>query len=115
LGNKNKITVTICIYSGKPNPHWQIGLKEYDKMLLLINSLPEAYPQLQKSLLGYSGIVVFAGTKNIYAFEEIITISDDKLKKGYVDKKRVVERKLLQSAPAAIQKEIKGMLPEELR
>jgi len=115
LDNKNKITATVCIYSGKPNPHWRIGLKEYDKLLLHINSLSETYPQLQKSLLGYSGIIVFAGTKNIYAFEEIITVSDNELKKGYVDKKRVVERKLLQSAPAAIQKEIKAMLPEELR
>ena len=115
MDNKNKITVTVCIYSGKPNPHWHIGLKEYHKLLLFVTSLPETDPQAQRSLLGYSGIVVFTGTKNIYAFEEIITVSNDKLKKGYVDKKRVVERKFLQSAPVAIQKEIEGMLPEELR
>ncbi|MBC7872947.1 MAG: hypothetical protein H7Y01_03065 [Ferruginibacter sp.] len=82
--------------------------------MLLIENLPAINPQSQESLLGYSGIIVVAGTKTIYAFNEVITISGEKPVKGFADTNRVLERQLLHSAPALIQEQLKGIVPGEL-
>ena len=103
------ITATVCIYSGRRNPQWPIAAKEYDKLLLTIESLPRAEPQEQPSLLGYSGIIITGGEKLLYAYKGVITVTTDDAAKGYIDKEGTIEKQLLQSAPLLVREEIKAM------
>lgn len=83
--------------------------------MLIIESLPEAEPQSQPSVLGYAGITVRAGSKKIFCFNNVITVTNGNNARGYADSKRVMERRLVQTAPEIILEEIKRILPEELR
>jgi len=103
------ITATVCIYSGRRNPQWPIATKEYDKLLLTIESLPRTEPQEQPSLLGYSGIIVTGGEKLLYAYKGVITVTEDDEAYGYIDKDGAIEKQLLQSAPLVVREEIKAM------
>ncbi len=115
MDSQKKITATVCIYSGRPNPQWEIAAKEYDKLLLTIESLPEAEPQRQPSVLGYAGITVRAGAKKIFCFNEVITVTNGNSERGYEDAKRVMERQLLHTAPLTLLDGIKGLLPAALK
>jgi hypothetical protein len=114
LDNKKNITATVCIYSGRPNPQWELGKKEYSKLLLAIEKLAPANSQEQQSQLGYSGLLVSALGKTIYLFNKVITISVGNKTTGYADTDRRIERQLFQSAPAMLREEIKAITPEDL-
>jgi hypothetical protein len=113
LHSNKKITATVCVYSGRQNPQWTISPKEYSKLLLLINRLSPASAAAE-TMLGYSGILVESGAQHLLVFNEIISITKAGNNKNYIDKGRLIERKLLKSVPGKIISEIKAMIPEEL-
>jgi hypothetical protein len=115
LDNRKKITATVCVYSGRPNPQWSVPQKEYDKLLPAVKALAETAPLPQPSLLGYTGIMITANGTHIHVFNENISVAENKNVKGYKDAGRVIEKKLLSAMPDAICKEIKGILPRELQ
>ena len=114
MDNKKNITATVCIYSGRPNPQWELGKKEYSKLLLAIEKLNPANSQEQQSLLGYSGLLISVLRKTIYVFNEVITISTGNKTTGYADTDRQIERQLFQSAPIMLREEIKAIIPSDL-
>jgi hypothetical protein len=111
---KNKVTATVCLFSGRRNPEWEISRKEYDKLLLVIHSLPLAEAPPENFLLGYAGVIVTDGVRKMHAFNSIITLREKEKIKGYTDTGRAIEKSVLHTAPAAVLKEIEGMLPESL-
>jgi hypothetical protein len=115
LDNSKRITATVCVYSGRPNPQWPVSKKEYDKLLLAVASLALATATEPPSLLGYSGILVTAGTVQLYIFNGSISVRENKISRGFTDKSRIIEKKLLTSMPAFLKKEVKRLLPAELR
>lgn len=114
MDNQHKITATVCLYSGRPNPHWEMDAKEYDKLLLIVKKLPVVSPMQPPSLLGYTGLLVTDGLRSLYIFNEVVTITEGKSVQGYKDADRKTEKEVLQSAPASLLDEIKAILPEKL-
>jgi hypothetical protein len=112
---KNKITATVCLFSGRPNPEWEIGVKEYNELLQVIHKLPATEIPTENFLLGYSGVIVKEGAKRIYIFNELISVTQHGGITAYTDAERTIEKRVLHTAPAEITKEIKGLLPEQLR
>ena len=83
-------------------------------MLPLINTLsPAAAPA--ETILGYSGVIIKSETQHIFVFDEIVTITTGGSKENYFDKGKLIEKRILQTAPVTIINEIKTILPAELQ
>ena len=113
--DKNEITVTVLVFSGRPNPLWAISIEQYNALLLYLKNLSNISPQEPLALLGYSGCVINDQAKKVYAFDGIITLTDGRHQSAYADTHRQFEKKLLRTAPAELIDEIRGMLPAELK
>jgi hypothetical protein len=114
LDKKNKITATVCLYSGRPNPYWVMAVKEYNKLLLAVKNLPVTLPRQPPSLLGYTGLMLAAEKNTLYVFNEMITVTEGKSVTGFRDADRKMEKEILRSAPVIVLEEIKGILPGHL-
>lgn len=108
------ITATVCIYSGRRNPQWEVPLKEYNKLLLHIKKMEDTEPVPLPQLLGYTGIIITRGKTTITLYNETITLAEEGTVKGYTDAGRILERKVLHEAPPEIFNDIRTMLPQEL-
>ena len=99
------IKVSLEIFSGRPNPVWQLTADECTAVMRLLEALPETSPAENTGGLGYSGFLLSvtpeeAGAKvyQVHVFQKIITV-DSAGRKFYRDE-HGLEKWLLQQASA---------------
>ncbi len=95
--NKPTIEVELNIFSGRPNPRWELSESQVDelkpKMRML---LPTATPKTTMQL-GYRGVVIVNLSKTpdlpelIYAYKGVLTIMDRDMTNYYEDTNNLEE------------------------
>lgn len=95
--------VELDIFSGRPNPSWQMSAEEAAEFLKRIRSLPKKEKPSEESGLGYRGFVISNAEKmpsipfEVRVYKGVLTIHEDGSQAYYKDV-NAVERLLLQQA-----------------
>ena len=95
--------VELDIFSGRPNPSWQMSAEEAAEFLHLIRSLPKTERLSDEGGLGYRGFVISNSGKlagvppEIRVYNGVLSINEDGTENYYKDVEGV-ERLLLRQA-----------------
>ena len=105
--------VEIDVFSGRPNPRWDLSPQEVREFLELFQNLPQSETGGSvKQDLGYRGLVVTADEKETGGYEKlvisngIVLASEANKSEQFTDQGRSLERWLLRKA--------KGHVPDDL-
>jgi hypothetical protein len=63
--------VVLDVYSGRPNPSWEITAEESEQLLATLRQLPERTTGDLPASLGYRGVVLQGGAVRALGFERI--------------------------------------------
>lgn len=96
--------VELDVFSGRPNPHWNLTPQEANEFVSLLQALPQT--QVQGSIkegLGYRGLIVtdpgqtIAGYDQIVISNGVVVARRDSQLRQFPDKDRHLERWLFQT------------------
>jgi hypothetical protein len=79
--------VELDVYSGRPNPSWEITAPEAELLLAALRQLPEREGGTFPASLGYRGIVLQGGAVQALGFERITVRSRVVLAEGPIGRK----------------------------
>jgi hypothetical protein len=87
--------VTLGIYSGRPDPAWELTKDETDKLVTFIDQMPPALGPAPQGGLGYHGFTVEitgvdGSIANVTAYAAVISIA------GGVDRRKIDDGKHLE-------------------
>ena len=107
---KHYWTVIASIYSGRPDPRWEITDEQADRFMALWQEAPRSETEvLIPSISGYKGIRMYAGEKQFLIYKEVITCMETKMRTSKKDKQRTIEMFLLNTAPGQIHQRLKEL------
>lgn len=100
---KHHWTVIASIYSGRPDPRWEITDEQADRFMALWEEAPLSETEVViPSISGYKGIRMSASEKQFLISREVITCIEAKMKTSKKDTQRIIEKFLLNTAPEQI-------------
>jgi hypothetical protein len=109
------------LFSGRPNPSWEITAEESAELVKWLKTLPEANEGAVRDRLGYRGIVVtttgdeLADLTSLVASAGIVLVRDSAgTKRLFVDPGRALERWLLGTARGRVDPAILASIDGEL-
>ena len=102
--------VQLDMFSGRPNPEWELPAAVERELAQLERGLRPRQPAREPPPLGYRGFVYREGRNARRAFDGILTIAGQ----SFEDPQRHIERLLVASMPDALNK-LRAYLPVELR
>jgi len=102
--------VIASIYSGKPDPRWEITERQADHFMgLWHEALLSDIEVIIPSKSGYKGIRMLAGEQQFLIYQELITCIEKKIRISKKDQQRTIEKFLLNTAPEQIQQLLKQL------
>lgn len=112
--------VEVDVYSGRPNPVWDLSTQQSEEFLNRVRALPkrESDGALNDGL-GYRGLKVTGselsqeGYKEIVISNRIVAVQDENKSQQFTDENRALERWLLQTGKGKIEDELYEYLSEE--
>ena len=119
--------VTLDVFSGRPNPSWELSAKEASDFRDVLRRLPRSNAASEhRAGMGYRGIVVSSANTyddefdfdEVRLFNEVITVRTSRSYCELIDQERQLEQALLQTARAQIDPslfEIRPTCVDELR
>ena len=107
---KHHWTVIASIYSGRPDPRWEITDEQAHHFMELWQEAPLSETEVViPSISGYKGIRMHAGEKQFLIYKEAITCIEEKMRTSKKDKQRTMEKFLLNTAPEQIHRLFKEL------
>jgi hypothetical protein len=99
-GNERvRTTVVLGLYSGVPDPSWQLTPSEAKELTALLAKLTTVVGRPPQGGLGYHGFTITGPRGTLIAFRGTVAPSSDKTRTSYLDDpRRTVERLLLETA-----------------
>ena len=70
------LEIELDVYSGKPNPKWELPPEEASGLLKIIESAPEEKAEMNLPGLGYRGFILRSGKKTIRVYHGLIAVED---------------------------------------
>lgn len=108
-----KMQVELDVFSGRPNPYWNLTPQETNEFVRLFQALPPNKEQGSiKEGLGYRGLIVTNNTKSLEDYNRIVisngvvVASKNNHSKQFTDQKRRLERWLFQTGKGRIDNEL---------
>lgn len=96
-------TIIASIYSGRPDPRWEISEGHVDQFISLWQNAGLSQTDVTiPSKSGYKGLRMLGYEKQFIIYNEIITCIQKALRTSKKDDNRVIERFLLNTAPEPI-------------
>ncbi|MGI5916510.1 MAG: hypothetical protein ACOX9A_08690 [Anaerolineae bacterium] len=108
-------TVTLQIYSGRPDPTWTLDDAQIEELEALWRALPEGSPVSDPGSLGYRGFhVAEAGAEPyLYVYPHVVRVVTDDKDDRRADPGRTVERYLLDTGRDVLEEGLyEGLLRE---
>lgn len=104
--NRKKWRCRLLIYSGRPDPQWPIAETAVDEWLKICHDAPLAHDTVpDASALGYRGVIFYKGNEEYYyIFNGHIRYMEQEKSILKQDEGRSLERSILNTAPAPVQK-----------
>jgi hypothetical protein len=109
------------LFSGRPNPIWELNAEESVELVKRLETLPEAKGGTVRDQLGYRGIVLTARTDDLAGFTSLVVSAGvvlardaDGSKRWFVDRGRALERWLLETARGRVDPAIQRLIDQEL-
>jgi hypothetical protein len=97
--------VTAFLFSGRPDPQWQLKKKQADHFISLWSQAPVSNKEATiPSILGYKGIKILAEKKQWLIYNGVITCYEEKIKTSKTDDEKTIEKFLLSTAPEEVLK-----------
>jgi hypothetical protein len=112
--------VTLDVFSGKPNPTWELSQEQQTEFMIKISGLEHTEDIQKSSRLGYRGLIVEEKInpkvqRIIELNDGVIRIFEGKLASILKDKDSEIERWLLHTAPKIIDKDLLNSIEEKLK
>lgn len=112
--------VEVDVYSGRPNPRWDLSPQQAEEFLKMVRSLPkgERDTALDEGL-GYRGLNVTGdklkqeGYDKLVIGKGIVVAQEGSESQQFTDKDRALERWLLQTGKGQLEDELYEYLSEE--
>jgi hypothetical protein len=96
-------TIIASIYSGRPDPRWEIDQDQVDRFMSLWQKAGLSQTEASTpSRSGYKGLRMIGDEKQFIIYDEIITCIEKTRRTSKNDENRVIERFLLNTAPEKI-------------
>ena len=96
-------TVIASIYSGRPDPRWEIAEDQVDQFINFWQNAGLSQTEVTiPSKSGYKGLRLLGDDKQFIIYNEIITCIQKTLRTSKKDDNRIIERFLLNTAPDPI-------------
>jgi hypothetical protein len=113
--------VELDVFSGRPNPHWDLTPQEAVEFCRLFQGLPEGKvdPPTDQGL-GYRGLTVTSakdlveGCREIVVFRERVLARCDAKMLQFIDKDRMLERWLLQTGKGRLDDSLYQLVLSEI-
>jgi hypothetical protein len=112
--------VEVDVYSGRPNPRWDLSAQQAGEFLKMVRALPKAeHDSALNEGLGYRGLKVTGsalsqeGYKEIVISNGIVAVREESGSQQLTDKDRALERWLLQTGKGKLEEELYKYLSEE--
>lgn len=109
------------LFSGRPNPSWELSAEEIAELVKRLETLPEAKEGTIRDRLGYRGIVLTARADDLVGFTSLVVSAGVVLARGsdgserlFVDRGRALERWLLKTARGRVDPAIQPLVDQEL-
>lgn len=113
LEGNRKMQIEVDVFSGRPNPHWELTEQESNEFVQRFQSLPPSSGEgTLKEGLGYRGLIVSVPGKEIEGFQEIVISNGlvvarrDNQPQKFVDKNRVLEKWLFQTGKGRLDNQL---------
>ncbi len=105
--------VELDVFSGRPNPHWNLTPQEAKEFISLLQALPQTQAQAEvKEGLGYRGLIVTDPDQTIAGYDQIVISNGvvvarrDSQLRQFPDKERRLERWLFQTGRGRLDLEL---------
>ncbi len=105
--------VELDVFSGRPNPHWNLTPQEANEFISLLQALPQTPTQaLVKEGLGYRGLIVtdpdqtIAGYDRIVISNGVVLAQRNSQLRQFPDRERRLERWLFQTGRGRLDVEL---------
>ncbi len=112
--------VELNVFSGRPNPHWDLTPQEGQEFLKRFRSLPKGKGSGSvRDGLGYRGLIVTAGSQAIDGFDEVVISEGVVLGRQaggvqmFTDKDRALERWLFGTGKGHVAPDLYGEISKE--
>jgi hypothetical protein len=100
---KQHWTVIALIYSGRPDPRWDLSEEQTDHFLSLWRQAGNSETEtVIPSVSGYKGIRILSPGKQFLIYNGIMTVIENQLRTSKRDDQRSIERFLLNTSPPGI-------------
>lgn len=113
--------VEVDIFSGRPNPRWQLTAQEADEFLRRFQALPQTSSTSPvEGGLGYSGLIVtdvdrsLLGFTEIWVYQGLVIARQDDQSQQLIDHKRRLEQWLFQTGEGQIEAELYQQIGKNL-
>jgi hypothetical protein len=80
------LEIELDVYSGKPNPKWELPPDEASSLLKTVESAPEEKAEMNLPGLGYRGFILRPGTKIIRVYHGLIAVEESGVTRTLRDK-----------------------------
>lgn len=110
--HEEKVTIELDIFSGRPNPSWELRGQRAHALLQMLDRIRHSGPRHQPCFppdLGYRGVVLRIQLQPDWRLFGGCAQWDDKT---FQDPARKIEAYLLKSMPEQLSKELSGVLPQ---
>ena len=106
----NDLKVVVLIYSGRPDPQWQLTKSEAEHFLALFNnSINSETEATIPSILGYKGMRLMSAQKQFLLHNGLITCFEQGHRSSKRDAEKNIEKYLLSTAPEKTLKVLKQL------
>jgi hypothetical protein len=113
-----RATVEMDVYSGMPNPAWELTSAEIASLVKQVAELPPASRVAMSGRLGYRGFIVSLQQETqewwIRVYAGIVEINKDPANSYALDEQRRLERWLLGTRKAHLNEELRRMAESDL-
>jgi hypothetical protein len=114
------LQVEVDVYSGRPNPRWELSAQQAEEFSKMLRALPkrECDSALAQGL-GYRGLKVTGsrlsqeGYTEIVISRGIVMMKEESRSQQFIDKDRALERWLLQTGKGKLEEKLYEYLSEE--
>lgn len=111
-----KVTVELDIFSGQPNPVWELAAEEVTELDALLTQLEATSPRPVYDELGYRGFVIVydqgsAQERLFRVYGEMVVEEREQITTHYQDPERTIERWLIAQARTHLPDDLITLLP----
>lgn len=117
-----KVTGEIDIFSGRPNPQFQLPLETYKQLQAFITKAPESPSKTLNENLGYRGFILFIAisqatpSMTIRIQNGLIQIQTSSFQQLYLlDEQRLLEKWLYEKVQATLDQDLQDALDKEFK